>query len=45
MNKIAKALKWGASALRVAKVRVVAGLEMGSRPPQANHCTWARAHG
>lgn len=35
MNKIAEALKWGASALRVAKVRVVAGnwLKIGSGKP------------
>ncbi len=35
MNKIAKALKWGASALRVAKVRVVTGnrLKIASGKP------------
>ena len=35
MNKIAKALKWGASALRVAKMRVVAGnwLKIASDKP------------
>lgn len=49
MNKIAKALKWGASALRVAKMCVVAGnwLKIASGKPlylgKGARVYWAKA--
>lgn len=50
MNKIAKALKWGASALRVDKMCVVAGnwLKIASDKPlylgKGARVYWTRAH-